>query len=153
MRNTVKTQVLPAETAEKIANMAKELEQYVVKGDNLKKKIGDDGAKRIEDLRRQLAKNLKEMANADVTIVSGVDEIHLNRLIKLAREVLLPGADSLCAFLYEKNETGQSTTFLANARRFAPLSAEANKYMIIESNKLGSDIRSIFENSRLLYIK
>lgn len=153
MHNTVKTYALPAETAEKIAKIAKSIEQYVVAGSNLKKEIGDAGVERLESLRKQLAKDLKRMTNADVTIVRGVDEIHINKLIKLAHEVLLPKSDSLCAYLDEQNETGQSTTLLANARRFTLLGTHENKYMIIESDKLGTDIRSIFENSRLLFIK
>lgn len=153
MHNTVKTHALPAETAEKIARTAKSIEQYVVAGSNIKKEIGDEGVERLESLRRQLAKSLKGMADADVTIVRGVDEIHLNSLTKLAHEVLLPKSDSLCAYLDERNETGQSTLLLANTRRFSLLGTHENKYMMIESNKLGSDVRSIFENSRLLFIK
>lgn len=153
MHNTVKTKVLPAETAEKIAKIAKSIEQYVVVGSNLKKEIGDEGIERLESLRKQLARSLRGMTDADVTIVRSEGEIHLNSLIKLAHEVLLPKSDSLCAYLDEKNETGQSTTILANARRFALLGTHENKYMIIESDKLGSDVRNIFENSRLLFIK
>lgn len=153
MHNTVKTHALPAETAEKIAKTAKSIEQYVVAGSNLKKEIGDAGVERLESLRRQLAKSLKGMTAADLSLVRGVDEIHLNSLIKLAHEILLPKSDSLCAYLDEWDETGQSTLLLANARRFTLLDTHENKYMIIESDKLGSDIRSVFENSRQLFIK
>lgn len=37
--------------------------------------------------------------------------------------------------------------------KFVPLSPEENKYLIIESNMLGSDVRNIFVGSLLLLIK
>lgn len=42
---------------------------------------------------------------------------------------------------------------MANVKAFRHLEPDDNKYLIIESNKLGADVRKIFEDSMFLLIK
>lgn len=149
MRNDVKTTRLTAETTEKIARLAESMRHQKVTDP---KDIGEAAKQRLNGVRKQWAESLKGITEADVTVAT-VDELHTNRLVSLAKTVLLPDADSMCAFLHETKEAGTSTIFMANVSQFKPLATEENKYLIIECNKLGSDIRKIFEDSMFQLIK
>lgn len=115
--------------------------------------IGKAASERMDRVRRQWAEALAGAREADVTVRAGVDELHMNRLVEMAKRVLLPEADSMCAFLYETMETGKSTIFMANVRGFAHIPRERNKYLIVECDKIGSDVRRIFVDSLFLLIK
>lgn len=149
MRNDVKTTPLTAEMTGKIARLADSIRHHKVTDS---KEIGEAAKQRLDDVRRQWAECLKGIKRADMTVTS-VDDLHTNQLVRLAKTILLPEADSMCAFLHETKETGVSTVFMANVREFKHLAPEQNKYLIIECNKLGADVRKIFEDSMFQLIK
>lgn len=153
MRNKVRAFNLTAEVTKELTSIIECMRQNKVTSANTVKEIGRAGAQRLEDLRNHLANGLDGVAKADVMMVSDVDTLHVGKLVRLAREILLPEADSLSLCLCEKKESGCPVLFLANVREFVPFDPEKNKYLIIESNKLGSDVRSMFADSVLLLIK
>ena len=153
MPNAVRTNDLTPEVIGKLTEIVKCLRQNGVISANLAEEIGQAGVQRLEKLRDLLIQGLDGIEKADVTMVSNVDTLHVAALIRYAKDILLPDADSLSLSLCEKIASGRSTLFLANVKKFVPLSPEENKYLIIESNMLGSDVRNIFVGSLLLLIK